>query len=99
MHSLDEMAEKENKSIEENPDKMIRHLWFDSHGKYEYGHALFNIGRDTISADNINDPNFRRKLEQITAYYYENSKLRIDACYTVATFSWPAKISLRKPDV
>jgi hypothetical protein len=62
VHSLDEIAEKVKKLMEENPDKMIRHPWFDSHGKYKYDHVLFNIGRDTLSINNINDPNLRGNL-------------------------------------
>jgi hypothetical protein len=90
VNSLADLAKKTNDLMEANPDKMIKHLWFDSHGKYKKGHALFNIGKDTLTLENILDPLYAGCLEQLTAYCDENSQVTIGACYAGASFNRPA---------
>jgi len=90
VESLAELAEKANSLMEVYHDKMIRHLWFDSHGKYKTGYAMFNIGKDTLTIKNILDPAYAGKMEQLTAYCDENSQVTIGACYAAAAFKRPA---------
>jgi hypothetical protein len=90
VNSLADLTIKANKLMEANPNKMIKHLWFDSHGKYKKGFALFNIGKDTLTLENILDPIFSGMLEQLTAYCNEKSQVTIGACYAGASFSRPA---------
>jgi hypothetical protein len=76
--------------MDANPEKMIKHLWFDSHGKYKKGKSLFTIGNDTLTIENILDPVFAGKLEQLTAYCDEESQITIGSCYGAASYNRPA---------
>jgi hypothetical protein len=97
--SLADLAVKANALMESYPDKMIRHLWFDSHGKYKTGHSLFNIGIDTLTIENILNPVYTSKLVQLTAYCNENSRVTIGACYAAATFKRPANQYLKESEM
>ncbi len=88
--SLDDLVHKANKLMEANPDKMIKHLWFDSHGKYKKGKSLFTIGYDTLTIENILDPAFAGKLAELTAYCDEKSHITIGSCYGAASYNRPA---------
>ena len=63
--------------MEDYQDKMIRHLRFDSHGKYKTGFSMFNIGSDTLTIENIPDPVYAGKMEQLAAYCDESSQITI----------------------
>lgn len=96
VESLADLAVKANSLMEVHYDKMIRHLWFDSHGKYKTGYAMFNVGRDTLTIENILDPVYAGKMEQLTAYCDESSQVTIGACYAAAAFTRPANKYLKE---
>jgi hypothetical protein len=99
VESLADLAVKVNSLMEVNQDKMIRHLWFDSHGKYRTGFSMFNIGCDTLTIKNILEPAFTAKMEQLTAYCDENSQITIGACYAAATYKRPANKYLEEQNM
>ena len=96
VNSLDDLTQKAGKLMDANPDKMIKHLWFDSHGKYKKGKSLFTIGDDTLTIENILDPVFAGKLEKLTAYCDEQSQITIGSCYGAASYNRPANKYLRE---
>lgn len=81
--------------MEVHQDKMIRHLWFGSHGKYKTGFSMFNIGRDTLNIKNILEPAYAGQMEKLTVYCDESSQITIGACYAAATYKRPANKYLK----
>jgi hypothetical protein len=88
--SLADLVEQTNALMAIHSDKMIGHLWFDSHGKFKKGFSLFNIGIDTLTCQNIKDYENVAYLEQLTAYCDEKSQITIGSCYGAATYNRPA---------
>lgn len=70
-------------------------LWFDSHGSYKKGYAVFYVGKQEINYKNISDSLSIQPLQALAAYTNENSKVVIGACYGGATFY---RKSLYSPD-
>jgi hypothetical protein len=87
--SLDELVERVDRLMAENPDMMLGQIWLDSHGRYKNGHALFSVGRDTIWAENIFSDSIAGRLERLTAYCDAQSKVTLGACYSGADFTRP----------
>jgi len=70
-----------------NSNAIIGTLWFDSHGSYKKGYAVFLIGKDEVNYKSIKDSTFVKPLRALATYTDENSKLVIGSCYGGATFS------------
>lgn len=93
--SPEQLAQKIVSLMENNPDKMIGNLWFDSHGIYITGHSLMIIGKDTINYQTIVSERIRRSLSELSAYCDEKSTITIGACYSAASFVRPANDKLK----
>ena len=72
---------------------VINSLWFDSHGHYNKGYSLFEIGRDEFSHKNINDTGNKKMFAVLTSYCTASTKIGIGSCYGGATYSRPASNS------
>ena len=70
--------------------KLIKNLWFDSHGHYGNRYSSFRIGTDQFSYKNIHDTNAINYLQIIAKYCDENSKIGLGSCYAGADFYFPA---------
>lgn len=70
--------------------KLIKNLWFDSHGHYGNRYSSFRIGTDQFSYKNIHDSNSINYLQIIAKYCDENTKVGIGSCYAGADFYFPA---------
>ncbi len=61
-------------------------LWFDGHGSYKKGYAVFYTGKDEFNYQSIKDPAHIKPLQELAAYTNEKSKVVIGSCYGGATF-------------
>ncbi len=61
-------------------------LWFDGHGSYKKGYAVFYTGKDEFNYQSIKDPAHIKPLQELAAYMNEKSKIVIGTCYAGATF-------------
>ena len=68
-------------------DSHIGTLWFDGHGSYKKGYAVFHTGKDEFNYQSVKDPTHIKPLEELAAYTNERSKIVIGSCYGGATFS------------
>ena len=68
-------------------------IWFDSHGLYKSGHALFYVGHDEFSYKNINDSNQTQALQELVPFCTTGTKVVIGSCYGGATFNRKANTS------
>ncbi len=70
--------------------KLIKNIWFDSHGHYGNRYSSFRIGTDQFSYKNINDHNAIKNLQKIALYCDEQTKVGLGSCYAGADFYFPA---------
>lgn len=70
--------------------KLIKNLWFDSHGHYGNRYSSFRIGTDQFNFKNINDSNAINNLQKIALYCDEQTKVGLGSCYAGADFYFPA---------
>lgn len=70
--------------------KLIKNIWFDSHGHYGNRYSSFRIGTDQFNYKNINDSNAIRQLQKIALYCDEQTKVGLGSCYAGADFYFPA---------
>lgn len=61
-------------------------LWFDGHGSYKKGYAVFHTGKDEFNYQSVKDPTHIKPLQELAAYTNEKSKIVIGSCYGGATF-------------
>lgn len=61
-------------------------LWFDGHGSYKKGYAVFHTGKDEFNYQSVKDPANIKPLQELAAYTNEKSKVVIGSCYAGATF-------------
>ncbi len=61
-------------------------IWFDSHGKFKKGYALFTIGTDEYNYQSIKDSNLSAHFKKLSAYIRPGSSIIIGSCYGGATF-------------
>jgi|GEM_PF-966151 len=70
--------------------KLIKNVWFDSHGHYGNHYSSFRIGIDEFSYRNIHDSNAIKYLRIIAKYCDGDTKVGLGSCYAGADFSFPA---------
>ena len=70
--------------------KLIKNIWFDSHGHYGNRYSSFLIGTDQFSYKNIHDSNATQYLQTIAKYCDEHTRVGIGSCYAGADFYFPA---------
>lgn len=70
--------------------KLIKNIWFDSHGHYGNRYSSFRIGADQFSYLNIGDSNANNFLKVFAGYCDEHSKIGLGSCYAGADFYFPA---------
>lgn len=86
--ATDAAAKIENILLAKN--KLIKNLWFDSHGHYGNRYSSFKIGVDQFSFKNINDTSAIKNLKKIALYCDEKTKVGLGSCYAGADFYFPA---------
>ncbi len=62
-------------------------IWFDSHGSYKKGYALFSIGTDEINYRSINHAQISGSIKKLSLYATSRSRFIIGSCYGGATFA------------
>jgi hypothetical protein len=67
-------------------DSHIGTLWFDGHGSYKKGYAVFHTGKDEFNYHSVKDPVYIKPLQELATYTDEKSKVVIGSCYGGATF-------------
>ena len=70
--------------------KLIKNIWFDSHGHYGNRYSSFRIGTTQFNYKNISDSNAIQYLKTIAKYCDENTKVGLGSCYAGADFYFPA---------
>lgn len=70
--------------------KLVKNIWFDSHGHYGNRYASFRVGTDQFNYKNIHDPNAIQYLQTIAKYCDENTRVGLGSCYAGADFYFPA---------
>lgn len=70
--------------------KLIKNIWFDSHGHYGNRYSSFRVGTNQFSYKNIHDTNAINSLKVIAKYCDENTKVGLGSCYAGADFYFPA---------
>lgn len=70
--------------------KLIKNIWFDSHGHYGNRYSSFKVGADEYSYKNIKDSSAITGLQIIAAYCDEQTKIGLGSCYAGADFYFPA---------
>ncbi len=86
--SEDAAMKIENILIAKN--KMIKNLWFDSHGHYGNRYSSFRVGTDQFNFKNITDSNAIKNLQKIALFCDEQTKVGLGSCYAGADFYFPA---------
>lgn len=87
--SSKDAAEKiENIMIKKN--KLIKNIWFDSHGHYGNRYSSFRIGTDQFNYKNINDSQATISLKKIAMYCDDKTRVGLGSCYAAADFCFPA---------
>jgi len=77
-------------NILSSKNKLIKNLWFDSHGHYGNRYSSFRIGTDQFSYKNILDTSATKSLQKIALYCDEKTKVGLGSCYAGADFYFPA---------
>jgi hypothetical protein len=85
-----ENAAMQIENILKKKNKMIKNIWFDSHGHYGNRFSSFRVGSDQVSYKNLSDTNIIKSLEKIAGYCDEETKVGIGSCYAGADFYFPA---------
>lgn len=85
-----ENAAMKIEAILKKHDKLIKNIWFDSHGHYGNRYSSFRVGKDQFSYKNINDSISVIYLEKIAAFCDEQTKVALGSCYAAADFYFPA---------
>ncbi len=62
-------------------------IWFDSHGMYKKGYALFFIGHDEISRHTLTDSNQQQAFRDLAPYITTESRIILGSCYAGATYT------------
>lgn len=70
--------------------KLIKNIWFDSHGHYGNRYSSFRIGTDQFNYKNIDDGNAIEYLQTIAKYCDDNTRVGLGSCYAGADFYFPA---------
>lgn len=70
--------------------KLIKSIWFDSHGHYGNRYSSFRVGADQFNYKNIHDSNAIQYLRTIAKYCDENTRVGLGSCYAGADFYFPA---------
>lgn len=70
--------------------KLIKNIWFDSHGHYGNRYSSFRIGTDQFCYKNITNNLATEHLRQIALFCDEQTKVALGACYAGADFYFPA---------
>jgi hypothetical protein len=65
---------------------VIGTIWFDSHGVYKRGFAVFFIGSDELNYKSVKDSQVANSLQQLSNYTRPGSCIVIGSCYGGATF-------------
>jgi len=73
-----------------NKRKLIKNLWFDSHGHYGNRYSSFRIGTDQFYYKNIHDTSSIKYLQILAVYCDEKTKVGLGSCYAGADFYFPA---------
>ena len=73
-----------------NKRKLIKNLWFDSHGHYGNRYSSFRVGTDQFSYKNIHDSNAIQYLHTIAKYCDDKTNIGLGSCYAGADFYFPA---------
>lgn len=61
-------------------------IWFDSHGKFKKGYALFTIGENEYNYSSIKDSSLAAHFIKLAPYIGPKSSIIIGSCYGGATF-------------
>jgi hypothetical protein len=61
-------------------------IWFDSHGAYKTGYALFHIGKDECNSQTLSDSAFSEPFKQLCPFVTKETKVIIGSCYGGATY-------------
>jgi hypothetical protein len=69
--------------------KLIKNIWFDSHGHYGNRYSSFKIGTDQFSYKNICDSNATKYLQTLAKYCDANTQVGLGSCYAGADFYFP----------
>lgn len=62
-------------------------IWFDSHGMYKKGYALFFIGHDEISRRTLTDSQQQHAFRDLSPYINTESRIILGSCYAGATYN------------
>lgn len=71
-------------------NKLIKNLWFDSHGHYGNRYSSFRIGTDQYNYKNIHDTGSIKYLQILARYCDDNTRIGLGSCYAGADFYFPA---------
>lgn len=71
----------------EKSDATLGTIWFDSHGMYKKGYALFFIGHDEISRRTLADSHQQHAFRDLAPYITTESRIILGSCYAGATYS------------
>lgn len=70
--------------------KLIKNIWFDSHGHYGNRYSSFRIGSDQFYYKNIHDTRSIIYLQKLAVYCDDKTKIGLGSCYAGADFYFPA---------
>ncbi|MGH2647881.1 MAG: hypothetical protein ACRDE8_09955 [Ginsengibacter sp.] len=70
-------------------NKLIKNLWFDSHGHYGNRYSSFRIGTDQFYYKNIHDTGATKYLQTLARYCDDKTKVGLGSCYAGADFYFP----------
>jgi hypothetical protein len=70
--------------------KLIKNIWFDSHGHYGNRYSSFRIGTDQFYYKNICDTSSIKFLQILANYCDDKTKVGLGSCYAGADFYFPA---------
>ncbi len=70
--------------------KLIKNIWFDSHGHYGNRYSSFRIGTDQFYYKNIHDTSAIKYLRILARYCDDKTKVGLGSCYAGADFYFPA---------
>lgn len=83
--SVADMQQKVEKKLNKRK-AVIGTIWFDSHGKYKKGYALFFIGKDEVNHLSVMEGSIQNAFKNLSKYTTDSSRYVIGSCYGVATF-------------
>ncbi|MBL0334292.1 MAG: hypothetical protein IPP73_02885 [Chitinophagaceae bacterium] len=84
--NAEQMSAKVLYRLEKN-NATLGTIWFDSHGMYKKGYALFFIGHDEISRRTLADSNQQHAFRDLAPYMTTESRIILGSCYAGATYS------------